>query len=557
VAAAWHCRWNRSVKSLLLLIVFAIWLIGATPQSTPLPGTPQLPDKSLVTVRTDQGWLIAKPQYLTPPGLTPAPIERPNPRDTSLFLGGYAVLVLLMAVWSRVLARRIQNVTLHRGLRRYNWGMLMARLSVPAWMAVGVFALHWGAAVMQPLAGVLHWPIDTPAALIGVLPALAAWAGLWWSQFPADRALREQSLLLAFDQELTLVPPPGMWDYLASHLRIDLLFLLVPILLVLLLHDCMSLAMWGLHWIDAQGAAIGPLSDNAIAALDLLPVMIVFVLAPELLTRVLQTQRLPASPLLAKLQSMCRDAGVRYRAILLWLTHNNVGNAAVMGVFPHVRYVLLSDLLVESMTDEQVEAVFAHELGHVVHRHLLWYGALMLLLLLATCGPLQSLTDWVHPHLPTWANDTLPTVLILGAFVAIFGFYSRAFERQADVYAARTVEALKMRRRVYAPADENERENADWSKDDVPDLAPAVGPDGSALFASALRRAALINNIPTEARNFSHDSIANRIDHLRWLSQNPTRTIVFEQSVRRLCWILAAAIVFCGIWAGVLFIRGG
>jgi STE24 endopeptidase len=546
------------VKSLLLLIVFAIWLVGVAPRSATPVAVPQLPDSHLLLKKTPNGWIVIQPQSPAPLGFVPAngqgtfPVERPNSRDMSLFLGGYLVLVLSMALWSRVMARRIHSVTLHRGLRRYNWGMFLARLAVPAWMAVGVFALHWGPAVMQPLGRLLRWPIDTPATLIGVLPALAAWAGLWWSQFPADRALREQSLLVAFDQELALRPPPGMWDYLASHLRIDLLFLLVPILLVLLLHDCMSLALWKLSWIDAQGAAIGPLSDNAIAALDLLPVMIVFIFAPELLTRVLQTQRLPASPLLGKLQSMCRDAGVRYRAILLWLTHNNVGNAAVMGVFPHVRYVLLSDLLVESMTDEQVEAVFAHELGHVVHRHLVWYGALILLLLLATCGPLQSLTDWAHPHLPIWARDTLPTVLILGAFVAVFGFYSRAFERQADVYAARTVEALRMRRRVPA-ADEP----ADEPDDMPPELAPAVGPDGSALFASALRRAALINNIPTEARNFSHGSIANRIDHLRWLSQNPTRTIVFEQSVRRLCWILAAAIVICGVWTSVLFLHGG
>lgn len=547
------------MKSLLLLIVFAIWLIGASPHA---------PDTSSPSPSGEAAWLggqhdlgTAPTQGLGAPALTPldspfiplpnppvAAAERPSRRDIGLYLGGYVVLVLMMAIWSRVMARQIHSVTLHRGLRRYNWGMFMARLTVPAWMVVGVFVLHWGAAVMQPLSRVLRWPIDTPATLIGVLPALGAWAGLWWSQFPADRALREQSLLVAFDQELTLRPPPGMWDYLASHLRIDLLFLLVPILLVLLLHDCMSLALWRLHWIDGQGAAIGPLSDNAIAALDLLPVMIVFLLAPELLTRVLQTRRLPASPLLGKLQSMCRDAGVRYRAILLWLTHNNVGNAAVMGVFPHVRYVLLSDLLVESMTDEQVEAVFAHELGHVVHRHLVWYGALMLLLLLATCGPLQSLTDWAHPHLPVWARDTLPSVLILGAFVALFGYYSRAFERQADVYAARTVEVLRMRRQLPA---------VDELDDLPPDLAPAVGPDGSALFASALRRAALINNIPTEARNFTHGSIANRIDHLRWLSQNPTRTIVFEQSVRRLCWILAAAIVICGVWTGVLFFRGG
>ena len=43
-----------------------------------------------------------------------------------------------------------------------------------------------------------------------------------------------------------------------------------------------------------------------------------------------------------------------------------------MGVLPWMRYVLLSDVLLERMSDE-IEAVFAHELGHVVHRHMTWY----------------------------------------------------------------------------------------------------------------------------------------------------------------------------------------
>ena len=71
--------------------------------------------------------------------------------------------------------------------------------------------------------------------------------------------------------------------------------------------------------------------------------------------------------------ALCRRVGMRYRDILLWRTQNNMGNAAVMGLVPQVRYILLSDLLLETMTESQIEAVFAHELGHIVHRHMAWY----------------------------------------------------------------------------------------------------------------------------------------------------------------------------------------
>ena len=66
---------------------------------------------------------------------------------------------------------------------------------------------------------------------------------------------------------------------------------------------------------------------------------------------------------------------------------NNMGNAAVMGLFPQVRYILLSDLLLETMTDEQVEAVFAHEVGHIVHRHMAWYVVLIVI-------PLGACVSW-------------------------------------------------------------------------------------------------------------------------------------------------------------------
>lgn len=527
------------MKRLLLLAVFGIWAAGAALYG-PAP---------VMQAAAPRGQAAEAP--MTADGGAVHAVRGANASDVALFLGGYVVLLLLMGVWSRVLARHVQSAAIYKSLWRYNLAMLLARVAVPAWMAVGVFELHWVQAVLRPLPILTRWPIDTPAMLVGVLPALGAWMGLWWSQFPADHALREQTMLLAFDQELQIRPPPNLWAYLASNLRIDLLFLLVPIVLILLLHDCMSLGLWALHWVGPDGSSTGPLSDGAISALDLLPAAVVFVLAPEVLTRVLSTQRLPASPLLDRLQEMTREAGLRYRAILLWLTHGNVGNAAVMGIVPRVRYILLSDLLIESMTDEQVEAVFAHELGHVMHKHLLWYAALVLLLVLATCGPLQSLDDWGAAHLPVWARDGLPTLLVLGGFVLMFGIISRAFERQADVYAARTLDAMALRR--GGAADPVEQVEAV----DMPPLAPVVGPHGSAVFASALRRAALINNIPTEARNFSHGSISSRISHLRWLSQDPTRTILFEQSVRRLCWLLVGGLVICGVWAGMLAIRGG
>src|SRR6185369_11618972 len=80
------------------------------------------------------------------------------------------------------------------------------------------------------------------------------------------------------------------------------------------------------------------------------------------------------------------------------------------------------------------------ELGHIVHRHMTWYVVLIIILMLG-----MSLAEvLVSPHLPAKTSHLNLDIALNGAgialFFALFGFLSRRFERQADVYAARTIE---------------------------------------------------------------------------------------------------------------------
>src|SRR5690606_31987071 len=80
---------------------------------------------------------------------------------------------------------------------------------------------------------------------------------------------------------------------------------------------------------------------------------------------------------------------VRFREVLLWRTFGGMVNAAVMGMLAPLRYILLSDALLEHLPAEQVEAVMAHEVAHIRKRHLVWLlvlsGSAMVLLQLV-CG---------------------------------------------------------------------------------------------------------------------------------------------------------------------------
>src|SRR5438552_8713415 len=287
-----------------------------------------------------------------------------------------------MGSLGRLMERSIDSSTLQISLRRFNSMMSLARMLIAAWFALALYGgLGWGEFVLR-LVHSQSLPLMFPGTIIATSPALLAWMGLWWSQFPADRALREQSMLFALEDDLPVHAPPAFSRYFSSQLRLQVLFTLIPIAMILILRDLVMVALLRTNIVARDSAAEAGLLLGCSA--------IVCLISPAILKHVLRTQPLPRSPLRSKLEDMCQRCGLRYRDILLWRTDNNMGNAAVMGILPWVRYILLSDLLLETMSDEQIEAVFAHEAGHIVHRHMGWQVVLLGILMLAMTAPAEA-----------------------------------------------------------------------------------------------------------------------------------------------------------------------
>lgn len=469
--------------------------------------------------------------------------------ETALFLGVYVLLVAVMGQWARLIARRITGINLHRSAQWFTNVLLGVRLFAVVWFGFGLFFLGWGSIVQWMLGPLQRWPVELPGTLLGTAPALLVWIALWWVQYPAERALREQNLLHALDAGMPVTAPPTRWRYLASQVRLQLLFSVVPVLLILSIHDLIVLPLWRTGWLRRMGD-----SDSVEAAISLISVAVVFLFAPVLLKRVLSTAPLPDSPLRRRLVDLCRRNRLRYREILLWRTDNHMSNAAVMGILPRFRYILLSDLLLETMTDEQIEAVFAHEVGHIVHRHMPWYVVFFMALMLVIAGPGEYLVRLVEEiNLPGWLPlELISTSVAVTMFLLAFGFVSRRFERQADVFAARMVE-LTRPAAVTGPVAVGPM---DWH----------VGHYGATVFSSALRRVAVINNIPLVrhkpvsrrlrdlinhwidvgldlVHNWMHGSIPSRMQYLQDLSADPARTARFDRLMFRVYAFLLLALV--------------
>lgn len=487
-------------------------------------------------------------------------------------LAFYILLVLFLRVWSNLIVRKSGDSV---SLVAYNRALMLSRWLIPCWFTIGIYFLHWGSIVASWLPWLYQWPnqkihLTVPQALMGTLPPIAAWVGLWWAQFPVDHMFREHYIFddVAADQHIHA--PPTLMQTIWANFRLQILFMLIP---VMFLHTLYDLAI---SIMQLAGIAFTDNSELLIAVCVTIPgFLAVLMLGPIFLTWILGTERLDDSPLRTKLEGLFKSAKIGYREILLWKTNYTMGNAAVMGLIPNARYVLLSDLLMESMSDEHIEAVFAHEVGHVVHKHLWWYLLFAAIAMLFMAGPgdqlLNLLRDWYvntrNNSSDSWdfIEGLISTVVFFSAFILAFGYLSPAFERQADVYAARTIQKDFTVRKSsenpileYASASTNSatpilitspQHNAAEINYDTPENH--VGEYGAGVFTGALHQVAIINHIPIKQRNLSHGSIDYRIRALIAMSADADHTARFDRRMRRLYYFLFALFCIASIWVGI------
>ncbi|MCI0680552.1 MAG: M48 family metallopeptidase [Gemmataceae bacterium] len=149
-----------------------------------------------------------------------------------------------------------------------------------------------------------------------------------------------------------------------------------------------------------------------------------------------------------RLRSLAAGTGLTVQGVyrLHLSAETKKANAALAGL-GRTRRVLLGDTLLDQFTPEEIDVVFAHELGHHVHRHLPKMIAVRVALALAGFWLVDVVLRWSAPALGyTDLHDpaALPLLLlVLSVFSLVLApahnALSRLFERQCDRYAlART-----------------------------------------------------------------------------------------------------------------------
>ncbi|MBI9017608.1 MAG: M48 family metalloprotease [Phycisphaerae bacterium] len=376
---------------------------------------------------------------------------------------------------------------------------------------------------------ILDWQLDRFILideLALLLPFVLMLCAKWYCFYPLSRFVKEHVMTGRLSSGISTRPVWTVGQYMSFQIRNNLMIMLMPLLMVITIKDIVELAMPK----DAEGN-----DTNASQVLVLLGIGLVFIISPLVLKHIWRTRSLPDGPLRSILSDFCAKQKLRYHDILLWDTYSGMSNAAVMGLIPQVRFVLLSDALIENMPDEQIKAVCGHEAGHVKHHHILF-----LVLFVMASGGLAAMgidyldralkyvfdqRDWT-PVIVDYIIFAASIAAIVGWFV-LFGWVSRRFERQADVYAAGS---------LFIPYER-------------PDC---LSMHGAATMSNALHRIAILNGISVHAKSWRHSSLGSRMEFLHQLATEPGAMQRYNKFCRAIKIIIAAVFAIFILLGGLI-----
>ncbi|MCB9846378.1 MAG: M48 family metalloprotease [Phycisphaeraceae bacterium] len=444
--------------------------------------------------------------------------------------GGLLAIGLGFAVAAMRAGRRIDRGQRGAILRLDRWATT-ARLAAGILFGAGVALLGWLDLVR---AGIGDWILlDELAALMPLLGLLVL---VWWAIAPIERRVREAVILRRLDEGL---PPPvvvSRWRHVLDQARHEAGPILIPLIPMLAWGEAVvRLEANPPAWLENMAGQELVRAEATYVVALLAGMAAVFACAPLLIRAAWSTTPIGASEIRTRIDDMCRRHRVRVRGVLMWRTRSTSPNAMVMGVLPSLRYILLSDLLLDALPARAVEAVAAHEVAHVRRRHIPWLVASVMTTVLVLIGGLElaaSASFGAGPY-PEWFEGAV-AVLSLVLVLAVISWISKRFEWQADAFAAQHLSGFESRGGAGP--------------------APCISHDAAATMAGALLHVATLAGMDPERSTWRHGSIRTRVERLRRLVGTPCDEAPIDAAVRRLKFAVVVLLVVALV--GVAWLPG-
>ena len=177
----------------------------------------------------------------------------------------------------------------------------------------------------------------------------------------------------------------------------------------------------------------------------------VVIIGPAIIQKFWRCKPLESGYVRSRIEKLCRKAGVEYANILYWpIFGGRMITAGIMGLIKKFRYILITKALVRNLEPEEMDAVIAHEIGHVKRKHLHFYLVFfigyiflsytifdLLIYFIIYADPVYRLISRAGINYDTIISAIFSLIIIIMFFIYfryIFGYFMRNFERQADTY---------------------------------------------------------------------------------------------------------------------------
>ncbi len=449
------------------------------------------------------------------------PIRWPQPRPwLNPFFGvlltwGVVVLAILLvtglAYWTRAALRRAP-VRRREFVQRMGLWRHLYIFALFAFFGLSLYAFGWGWVVQGCLED--NAPLGTPwpgSQVLIIAPFLFGLVGSWFCFYDVERALHDSL-------DFADAPFWSRWAYMGFHLRNNLALVCVPVLLMV--------------FVNGLPAWLSPVGDTwqfwSATAAFLAPFSVLAVM-PWVVRLILGLRPLPPGSLRDRLLETSRRLHFRCSNILIWPTRGGIVNAMVVGLFPVLRYVVVTDRLATELTPEEIEAVFGHEVGHVKHRHMTFYLVFMMVSLAVVTQLVSRIVENTENLRTNEHLAVLPLIFFVGSYIfLVFGFVSRRCERQADIYGCRTVSCGRPHCLMHE------------SDEELLPGARGLCATGIQIFISALEKVAYLNGIsrdrPGWLQSWQHSTIAKRVAFLERVMADPRQEPRFQRHVSRVKW---------------------
>ncbi|MBX9655572.1 M48 family metalloprotease [bacterium] len=301
-------------------------------------------------------------------------------------------------------------------------------------------------------------------------------------------------------------------------------------LVVLTIHDVID---W-FNFAETNQAMLAVASMGAMIVISL-------IVLPLAIRMALPLRSMPRGNVRDELEAWATHEKIRFSDILIWRTRHSLANAAVTGILPQLRYIFISETILHQLSPLEVIGVFGHEVGHVRHRHLLKFFVFVLtsLVMLILVG--AGIERWMVQQ---WRlNESLfliPLYLWLAVpyFYFTLGYFSRRFERQADIAGCRATASF-----VPDPASSMLDESS------VAESITIRMREGTLLFLGAMRKVTLINGMDGSHWSWRQGRLSDRLRFLEQLAISPEKATVFNTSTNRQFLLSLAAIVVISLVA--------